>query len=769
MMNFSPLTANQQPAYEAVVEGDHIRDVDPIVVIQEITPDVTREKPPRALPGVISVVLLVLLLLTPLFGHQSEGGVEIRHLKNGVSCWLTPVEQRANSYVCVPYYPQPLHDNPLPQPPQSFGQRVDTLIGDLWEGFLGVADYYSEMVNVLSLYRRSASVGLSSLAELWNIIIGIAIDSVYAMLLVAAYLASLARNALHAVLAFIELESERVLGSMVVISTTTAIATLVSSIWETLSAVIGTLVSFLRLRYVYYAILEVCAKRVKPTIVVPGSLVTSDRMSLISAVHKGIKFHVTIPPYMTMLMRDNTVGLECAIQGSLMAPDKRVRHTFSLFTPTGMFVGSAFRMRVGLNTYIVTASHVVDSFAENKPYIMKEKCLIPLVGLRQIGRSAEMDFVVFEDTQQVAYFGVSVGKSRAYQSGTVVTTHGTCDGNTWYQSTGRSRTSQAPTFDHWSSTEHGFSGSPLFDGDGYIVGMHLSSELVDGKRVNRAIDMHYVIRLMERVTKVKTLESYEENDNRSPFKYDDVDEGNERMAYAKVEWRENLLETRAETNRIHIQNLSGVEQFGQWGYDREAAINDGLEPEYLAYHKADAWYESSSSSQKESVVLPDETPVSAPSVTGLVECQAQQPLPTPPSPPPHPTVEAVEDETAIEADFRAGLATTVAAKDLAQSRSPTFLPLDSTNPVQLESAVTPSQTQQTGSFATPEPACLPPPPPKPQTLPLPTLVSPRQVVGPGPTAPSEELLSHSSTKGHGTRRPAPRRRPSKGRLPSGRL
>jgi len=221
------------------------------------------------------------------------------------------------------------------------------------------------------------------------------------------------------------------------------------------------------------------------------------------------------------------------MRGSALSATDKKRHTIALCDESGNFVGCMFRFRTRHGTFLATAHHVYDLMGP-KPTAVHNGRYIPLVGLKVAGYSRDLDYVLFDDSHQLHLFGAKIGKSRTYQAHSRVHSHGTCDGKNWSTAIGTSEPADAPRYYHTASTGQGFSGSPLFNDDGFIVGMHQGSELVNGKPQNVAIDLHFMIDTLERLAGPTRLESVQEvRDNAAFQRVEESDEDFEARAHEK--------------------------------------------------------------------------------------------------------------------------------------------------------------------------------------------------------------------------------------------
>lgn len=261
-----------------------------------------------------------------------------------------------------------------------------------------------------------------------------------------------------------------------------------------------------------------CSKEFSNPITLPSRLVNIGGSHMLQTSHLGETLYVKLNPLLTLVTdMKSSLGLECAIQSSPFLSTTSTRSTVALCDSNGTFHGCMFRFRTSQNTYLATAYHVFETLGRDNLYVIVKGRVMKFPPPTVIASSAQLDFVVFSDSHMLHFAGAKVAKGSKYENAMRVTTHGTCDGTNWFTAKGPSKTLEAPYFSHAASTGSGFSGSPLFNDKDLVIGMHLKSELIDGKPTNVGIDLVHILSALERISKQTRLESAEPGDDSSAW------------------------------------------------------------------------------------------------------------------------------------------------------------------------------------------------------------------------------------------------------------
>jgi len=178
------------------------------------------------------------------------------------------------------------------------------------------------------------------------------------------------------------------------------------------------------------------------------------------------------------------------------------------------FIGCGFRAVAFGRTNLYTANHVYVNMVGRDDVLVRFKnqvAKMPPLGVFSRGESEEHDFVVLNDSRLFTAWGVKVLKSSSYAD-TAISTVGTRDGSNWYLASGRSFAKKmiAFVFNHESSTQVGWSGSPILNGSGDVVGIHTGSVPLNGKIINTGTAVFDLLFALRGANKLKVLESYEE-------------------------------------------------------------------------------------------------------------------------------------------------------------------------------------------------------------------------------------------------------------------
>jgi len=253
-------------------------------------------------------------------------------------------------------------------------------------------------------------------------------------------------------------------------------------------------------------------------ITLPSSLVSRGGESLLRVSHGGQVLFVKMNPIISLLSGAKSfIGLECAMQNSPFMETKSVRSTLALCDSDGNFHGCMFRFRAAGVNYLATAYHVYQSLGRDGICFVSYGKIISFLNPKIVASSPSLDFIVFADSHQINFAGAKVAKGSMYEPLIRVTTHGSCDGYNWSTARGGSAPYEAPYFTHTASTGSGFSGSPLFNDKGLVVGMHLRSQLVDGIPKNVGLDLVHILVSLDRLSRQERLESFEPGDDSSAW------------------------------------------------------------------------------------------------------------------------------------------------------------------------------------------------------------------------------------------------------------
>lgn len=225
----------------------------------------------------------------------------------------------------------------------------------------------------------------------------------------------------------------------------------------------------------------------------------------------GVLRNIAIDANLAMFVKPQ-VGKEAAIAGSHMDAVATPKGIFSFFNKD-RFIGCGFRMAFGRSVYLVTARHVYEEFGDEVylKYGNRTLKFKPEV----VARGNVTDFVLFKDSFLVSQVCKSFASAKYSSRGTVRIV-GTSDSHAWMSSSGTTgRSNTVFQFTHKASTQPGWSGSPVFNKDGKVVGVHTGSTFTDGVVVNEATAIVDILMFMHRKTKTAlvTKESFEEYDD----------------------------------------------------------------------------------------------------------------------------------------------------------------------------------------------------------------------------------------------------------------
>lgn len=231
------------------------------------------------------------------------------------------------------------------------------------------------------------------------------------------------------------------------------------------------------------------------------------------AIVDGVKRRISIEPFLALNMKVS-VGKEASIPGSVMTPfDGLPKGTFTFFVD-GQFVGCGFRLAIHGHYYLVTAKHVYEKFTDQ---------VVIRIGTRSmrytpvlVGSGENSDFVLLRDDFIVGQF-IKTLTGALYQRNSFATIVGTANGGVWYRTQGMTVPCKGRAFGfvHQATTHPGWSGCPIFDKNGKVIGVHTGSKTENDQIVNEATAIYDVVSALLSATKssVVTKESFEEYDS----------------------------------------------------------------------------------------------------------------------------------------------------------------------------------------------------------------------------------------------------------------
>nr|UHS71582.1 MAG: hypothetical protein 1 [Barnaviridae sp.] len=248
----------------------------------------------------------------------------------------------------------------------------------------------------------------------------------------------------------------------------------------------------------------------------------------LSVILDGRETHIELPSLLALLMQNQSVGKEASIPGSDMLPISKPSACFSFFNGD-TFVGCGFRMRFGDKVFGVTAKHVYDRLG-GEVYVRHgtyRYSYTPKVYMS----ANNMDFVLLHDSYMFPQGKILT--SAAYSRGDIFV-KGTVDGTNWFSTMGFSEPQSLFKFTHACSTVKGWSGAPVMNKDGHVVGVHTGSIRKDGTVVNEATAICDIMAAYFKHTKtnIGNKESYSDYDH---------EEWRETVLGSKREWRDTII------------------------------------------------------------------------------------------------------------------------------------------------------------------------------------------------------------------------------------
>jgi len=232
---------------------------------------------------------------------------------------------------------------------------------------------------------------------------------------------------------------------------------------------------------------------------------TNSGTPFVTVFIKGVKYNIDINPLWALQMRTR-VGKESAIPGSDMIELTKIPKGIFHFTVGGQYAGCAFRLAVRGQIFLVTAKHVYDKFANNEIKLCFGNRSYKFID-KPISTGEISDFVLFKDNFVINQWGPALVGAQ-YLRNSKVRVKGSPDSNIWFESSGVSHPIARPFgFNHLASTQPGWSGAPVFNNDGKVVGIHTGSKIdrVTNEVVNEATAITDIITCLLRVTKTSVV------------------------------------------------------------------------------------------------------------------------------------------------------------------------------------------------------------------------------------------------------------------------
>jgi len=235
----------------------------------------------------------------------------------------------------------------------------------------------------------------------------------------------------------------------------------------------------------------------------------------VKAMVDGVMRRIDIEPLLAINMKIS-VGKESPMTGSIMVPHIGIPKGTFTFHVNDQFVGCGFRLAVKGTYFLVTAKHVFDKFGVGNDITIRNGTRVMRFVPQFVGSGEDSDFVLFKDDFLVSQF-IKTLSGAGYVLNSNVSIIGTANGGTWYKTQGITAPSKSRAFSffHQATTQPGWSGCPIFDKNGKVVGVHTGSVTEDDRVLNEATGIYDLISAMMAATKSKvvTKESFEEYDS----------------------------------------------------------------------------------------------------------------------------------------------------------------------------------------------------------------------------------------------------------------